>query len=121
MKIFKFYFRYRRLALKWHPDKNPNNQELATKQFKEISEAYEVLTDGKNFQTHFNKKSGFFSRIFYITHFFLFHCYFMIRFSERKRRTYDASKMPPNVRATGPQGDTDRDIKFDQDLFCQWF
>ena len=45
----------------------------------------------------------------------------MIRFSERKRRTYDASKMPPNVRATGPQGDTDRDIKFDQDLFCQWF
>jgi len=38
---------YRRLALKWHPDKNPNEQELATKQFKEISEAYEVLADDK--------------------------------------------------------------------------
>lgn len=38
---------YRRLALKWHPDKNPNEQELATKKFKEISEAYEVLSDDK--------------------------------------------------------------------------
>jgi len=38
---------YRRLALKWHPDKNPNEQELATKKFKEISEAYEVLADDK--------------------------------------------------------------------------
>ena len=42
-----FFHRYRRLALKWHPDKNPNNQEQATKKFKEISEAYEVLSDGK--------------------------------------------------------------------------
>ena len=39
--------RYRRLALKWHPDKNPNNKEEADRKFKEISEAYDVLSDSK--------------------------------------------------------------------------
>lgn len=39
--------RYRRLALKWHPDKNPDNVEEADDKFKSIGEAYEVLSDRK--------------------------------------------------------------------------
>lgn len=36
---------YRKMALKWHPDKNPDNRQEAEKRFREVAAAYEVLSD----------------------------------------------------------------------------
>src|SRR5438132_1149367 len=36
---------YRKLALKYHPDRNPESTEASTEKFKEITEAYSVLAD----------------------------------------------------------------------------
>jgi DnaJ-class molecular chaperone len=36
---------FRKLAIKWHPDKNQDNKEQASEKFRELSEAYEHLSD----------------------------------------------------------------------------
>lgn len=36
---------YRKMAIKWHPDKNKDNAENATKEFQKISEAFSILSD----------------------------------------------------------------------------
>mmetsp|Transcript_134828 Transcript_134828/g.319613 ORF Transcript_134828/g.319613 Transcript_134828/m.319613 type:complete len:431 (-) Transcript_134828:303-1595(-) len=36
---------YKKLALKWHPDKHVDDKEKATAKFQEIAEAYETLSD----------------------------------------------------------------------------
>ncbi|KAK8655363.1 hypothetical protein V6N13_107943 [Hibiscus sabdariffa] len=43
---------YKRLAMKWHPDKNPINKKEAEAKFKQISEAYDVLSDPQKRQIY---------------------------------------------------------------------
>lgn len=52
---------YRRLALQYHPDKNAENA-LAEQAFKEINEAYTVLSDESKRAAYHRKFSGSFSR-----------------------------------------------------------
>jgi len=51
---------YRKMAMKYHPDKNPDNKE-AEEKFKKISEAYDTLSDPQkkqNYDTFGNSKGG---------------------------------------------------------------
>jgi len=51
---------YRKLAVRWHPDKNPNNKATAEKNFREIAEAYQVLSKEESRQSYdrYGKKGG---------------------------------------------------------------
>ncbi len=42
---------YRKLAMKYHPDRNPDNKEAEVK-FKEAKEAYEILSDDQKKQLY---------------------------------------------------------------------
>jgi len=43
---------YRKLAKQYHPDANQDNKKAAEEKFKEVSEAYEVLSDKQKRQTY---------------------------------------------------------------------
>ncbi len=43
---------FRKLAAKYHPDKNPDNKQQAEKKFKQVAEAYEVLSDPEKRQRY---------------------------------------------------------------------
>ena len=52
-------FSYRRLAMKYHPDKN--GDEVATSKFQQISEAYNVLSDPQKRQEYDFRKNPMFN------------------------------------------------------------
>jgi molecular chaperone DnaJ len=43
---------YRKAALKWHPDRNPQNKQEAEAKFREATEAYSVLSDPQKRQVY---------------------------------------------------------------------
>ncbi len=43
---------YRKSALKWHPDRNPDNKQEAEHKFRECTEAYSVLSDAQKRQVY---------------------------------------------------------------------
>ena len=66
---------YRKLAVKWHPDKNPDNKVVAENNFKEIAQAYEILINkdkysnvnmfnGRNFSSNNIDPNELFSQMF---------------------------------------------------------
>ena len=52
---------YRRLAKQYHPDRNPNNP-YAEQRFKEISEAYSVLSDSNKRMNYDMQRESFFNQ-----------------------------------------------------------
>ncbi|KAK3108586.1 hypothetical protein FSP39_011390 [Pinctada imbricata] len=84
---------YRKLALKWHPDKNHDRQKEAEVKFKEISEAYEVLSDKENRKI-----------IAYVDD--------TVIFSEEKRDIYDRYGKEGLTRGGGGGGSYDTDFDF---------
>ena len=49
---------YRKLAIKYHPDKNPDNKEDAEFKFKKIGEAYQALSDKEKYMKENMGHSG---------------------------------------------------------------
>lgn len=56
---------YRKLAMKWHPDKNPNNKKEAEAKFKQISEAYDVISSLLNHSPFSISFLGFQNSLFF--------------------------------------------------------
>lgn len=102
---------YKKLALKYHPDRNPGNKE-AEEKFKEITAAYEVLSDSKKKakydQYGHEGASGGFSQGFSSADDFgdIFNDFFGGGFSSKQR----------TKRSTVKQGTPGADLRYDLEI-----
>ena len=59
---------YKKMAIKWHPDKNPENKESAEEEFKKVGEAYEILTNKDKYRNQNTFRQGNFTSGFVNPH-----------------------------------------------------
>lgn len=86
---------FRQLAMKYHPDRNPGDSNAETK-FKEINEAYEVLSDKNKKNQYDNSRNGFGFGHANVNDFFrdIFNSHFNRDFN---RQTHDVSGQDVNI------------------------
>jgi len=92
---------YRRLALKYHPDKNPPTQkEEATTKFKLISQAYEVLSDETKRRTYDRRGNNATASKSSSGKGYSYESPFS-RYFEKRRRTYDTNPSSSSSSSAG--------------------